>query len=122
MLDISENAVLIRINRLFDESMSEVALYEATRGVWVIGSRRENVEIALSVYKGQVKEVYEVSAWHPAGSTPYDTRSNEELTRKGRWEFTGKIATNDIRNKYLGQSVADYFVRGNSNPVKYVNC
>ncbi|MGF1685070.1 hypothetical protein L4D78_28120, partial [Photobacterium minamisatsumaniensis] len=72
MLEISENAILIRINRLYDEALSAAELYEATRGVWVIGSRREKVELALTVYKGEIKEVYLVSSWHPAGSTPYE--------------------------------------------------
>ncbi len=33
MLEITENVVLIRINRLFEESMTSEALYEATRGI-----------------------------------------------------------------------------------------
>ncbi len=122
MLEITENAVLIRINRLFDEAMTEKALYEATRGVWVIGVRREKVEIAFSVYKGEVKEVYKVSNWYPAGTTPYETRPLNELQRAGRWEFIGEVANDDIRSKYIGKSVSDYFVKGNSNPIKYINC
>ncbi|MBB1315828.1 hypothetical protein [Aliivibrio sp. SR45-2] len=122
MLDITENVVLIRINRLFDETMTQEALYEATRGVWVIGPRREKVDIAFSVYKGEVKGVYKVLSWHPAGTTSYETRPVEELKRDGRWEFTGEIANAEIRDKYLGKSVADYFSKGNSNPIKYINC
>ncbi|MGF1679694.1 hypothetical protein [Photobacterium minamisatsumaniensis] len=122
MLEISENAILIRINRLYDEALSAAELYEATRGVWVIGSRREKVELALTVYKGEIKEVYLVSSWHPAGSTPYESRSEEELKRTGRWEFLGSVATDVIRSKYKGQSVVDYFPNGSANPIKYVNC
>ncbi|HCE3485650.1 TPA: hypothetical protein NG615_004442 [Vibrio parahaemolyticus] len=122
MLEITENAVLIRINRLFEESMTSEALYEATRGIWKIGSRREKLEIAFSVYKGEIKEVYTVHNWLPAGSTPYQTRSLDESKKDGRWEFVGQVASDEVRDKYLGKSVSAYFSKGNSSPIKYVNC
>ncbi|EOA9034778.1 hypothetical protein ACIMS2_002162 [Vibrio harveyi] len=122
MLEITENAVLIRINRMFEESMTSEALYEATRGIWKIGSRREKLEIAFSVYKGEIKEVYTVHNWLPAGSTPYQTRALDESKKDGRWEFVGQVASDEVRDKYLGKSVSAYFSKGNSNPIKYVNC
>jgi hypothetical protein len=45
--------------------------YEATRGVWKVGPRREDVNFALAIYKGVVIEVFEIHDWHPAGSTTF---------------------------------------------------
>ena len=71
---VTEPAVLIRIQKSYNPKMSHQALYEVTRGVWKVGSRREQVEIALAVFDGIVREVFRVAQWHPAGSTTYTTR------------------------------------------------
>jgi uncharacterized protein len=68
-VDIHEKAILIRINRLYRYGMSEVELYEATRGVWKIGKRREKADYAFAVFRGIVKEVYKITQWFPAGET-----------------------------------------------------
>jgi hypothetical protein len=56
-----------------------------------------------------------------AGSTPYLTRSKEDVSYPGRWEFIGEHAALAIRNKYIGKSVAHYFKKGAANPITYVN-
>lgn len=118
---VSEPALLIRINKMYKDGMSTQSLYEATRGVWVIGERRNAVLYAFAVAKGIVREVYEVNSWHPAGSTPYKTRPLQDVSYKGRWEFVGEVAPVAIREKYLDCSVADYFPKGAANPIMYVN-
>jgi hypothetical protein len=123
---ITERVILIRINQLYRGGMDADSLYDATRGVWVIGPRRERVEYAFSVFKGIVKEVYKIKKWYPAGikATYYKTRPecNEMWTYDPqRWEFEGEIA-NDIREKYLKKSVKRYLTDGSQNPIKYVNC
>ena len=99
--------------------MSDVALYEATRGIWKLGTRREHAHIALAVFEGRVIEVFEIQTWHPAGTTPYKTRRFDDVS--GRWEFVGCVAPAGVRDKYVGQSVADYFSYGAANPIQYVN-
>ncbi len=118
---ITEPALLIRINQMYSPGMSKQALYEATRGVWVIGERREKVLYAFSVAEGVIREVYEIHSWHPAASTPYSTRPLHDVDYKGRWEFIGDLAPSAIREKYIGCSVADYFPKGAANPIMYVN-
>jgi hypothetical protein len=118
---ITEAAVLIRINRTFSAEMSAEALYEVTRGVWVIAKRREQVQFAFAVAGGIVREVYEVHSWHPAGTTPYNTRSQADVNHEGRWEFVGAVAENEIREKYIDTSVVDYFPKGAANPIMYLN-
>ena len=72
----------------------------------------------MAVYRGVVREVYAVERWYPAGATFKDTR----MRVSGRWEFTGHVAEDRVRDKYLGRSVAHYFKQGQQNPVVYVNC
>lgn len=126
-IHIEEKALLIRVNRLFREGMSDGELYEITRGIWKLGSkRREEVDYAFAIYQGVVQEVYEVVRWFPAGTLEYTYRimkaSMSPTSFEGRWEFEGRVADDTIRNKYVGQSVKHFFKFGASNPIMYVNC
>jgi hypothetical protein len=114
---VREPALLITINRLYRSGMSPLELYEATRGVWVVGPRRDKAELALAVYQGVVREVYRIRAWHPAGTLAYQTRSDFRSDDVGRrWEFEGEIA-GDVRDQYIDRSVG----KGGQNPIRYVN-
>lgn len=119
---VTEPTLLIRINRLYQHGMSAVALYEVTRGVWRVGSRREGARYALAVFEGVVREIYVIETWHPAATTMYSTRDRGEMSTEGRWEFTGRIAPTEVRDRYFGRSVAAYFKRGQQSPVVYVKC
>jgi hypothetical protein len=120
-VSIAEPAMLIRINQFYREGMSGKALYEATRGVWKVGERRNGAMIAIAVFQGLVKEVYQIESWHPAGTTPYETRSPETYNIPGRWEFVGRVADHTIKSKYVDGNVGHYFLRGDQAPVRYVN-
>jgi hypothetical protein len=124
-VNIDEPAILIRINQAFRYSMSEIELYDYTRGKWVLNPERaNNANIALSVYKGVVQEVYSVISWYEAGMTFSTRQQNERLKKRknqDRYEFIGNIAPEEIREKYKGKSVEHYFNIGNSNPILYVN-
>jgi hypothetical protein len=120
-VEVSEPALLLRIPELYKEGMSDHSLYEATRGVWKVGKRREAVQYALAVADGIVRDVFVIGQWHPAGTTGYVTRESTAVHVEGRWEFTGSRASDGLREKYVGHSVAHYFARGASNPVRYVN-
>ncbi|TDL77393.1 hypothetical protein E2R56_04250 [Rhodococcus qingshengii] len=117
-VNIDEPAILIRLNRLFRYDMTDIELYDATRGVWKIGDDREKVKYAFAVFDGIVHEVYKVLAWFQAGST-LNTRG--PLDEKNRWEFVGQKAEESKRSKYMGKSVDHYLTRGAQNPIKYVN-
>lgn len=118
---IDDPVLLIRVPRAFRAGMSNVALYEATRGLWKIGPRRDRVRYALAVYEGTVKEVYEIAHWQPALTTPYTTRKLDPALAVGRWEFVGKAAPDSVRQLYLAKSVAAHFKKGAKNPIAYVN-
>ena len=82
---IVDPVLLIRINRRYRHGMSDRELYEATRGVWKLGPRRNGAKLALAVFEGVVREVFEIQNWHPAGTTSYQTRT--DIRSLDRWEF-----------------------------------
>jgi hypothetical protein len=122
-VDVIDPSILIRINNAFRYNMTDEEIYDATRGIWVIGKRRESARLAMAVFAGIIREVYEIESWHPAGSTFYKTRDQEELAKKSdkRWEFTGKVASASFRDRYLGRSVAHLFREGQQSPVVGIN-
>ncbi len=109
---VTEPALLIRINRTYREGMSSLALYDATRGVWKLGPRRNGAHLALAVYQGRVAEVYEIHDWQIANTKPYTTRTIEPSLMRGRWEFSGALAAGPVRQKYLRKFVGQYFTPG----------
>ena len=115
-VSVREPALLITINQLYRSGMSPLELYEATRGFWVIGPRRDQAELAMAVYQGVVREVYRIRGWHPAGTLAYETRDAAPYRGRGRWEFEGEIAE-DVRDDYIDRSVG----KGGQNPIRYVN-
>ena len=118
---IAEPVLLIRINKLYRPGMNAEALYEATRGVWTCGIRREKARYAFAVYQGVIREVYEIEAWHKGGTLEYRTRSREEVDAPNRCEFSGKVSEK-LSAKYKGGSVDRYFSKGAQLPYTYVNC
>lgn len=114
--------MLIKINRLFRSDMSELELYEATRGTWVLGRRREKAKYACAVFRGVVREVYQIDEWNPAGTKDYSTRDDSAFAGNGRWEFCGRKAPETVRNRYLLRSVRHLQGASAQNPIRYVNC
>jgi hypothetical protein len=121
-VQIEEPALLIRINQHYRYGMTDLELYETTRGVWKVGETRNKATYAMAVYRGIVREVYAIHDWYPAGSTRYATRSQDDLAVPGRWEFQGVVAPEILRHKYMGKSVAAYFAANSQNPIRYVMC
>lgn len=118
-IDIDEPSVLIRVNRLYRPGMGPRELYEITRGVWVIGERRETLRYAFAVYRGIVREVYRIRRWQRGGTTP--GRLRRRIQDWGhRWEFVGSVAEPSVRLRYVGGSVAHLLPDGARNPIRYV--
>lgn len=125
---VDDPALLIRINQAFRYSMTPMELYDYTRGQWRLNpNRARKANYALAVFEGIVQEVYTIRHWYEAGHT-FNVRQNDEHREpenkevlKGRYEFIGNLAPDDIRQKYRFKSVGHYFKRGNSNPIMYRN-
>lgn len=119
--DITNNMMLIKINKRYRNDMTPFELYEATRGYWSVNfERAKGIDYVLSVYDGMVLEVYEVVEWLPALST-FMTRPDKPSPEsvKGRYEFVGRIADDDIRKMFVDKSVKEFFSPGEQNPFKY---
>ena len=121
-ITIPEKTILIRISKLYHDSMTAEEIYEATRGVWKIGERRNEADYVFTVANGEIKEIFKIKSWLPAGSQKYNTRPNSDIEIEGRWEFNGNIAEDLIRKKYIGKSVKQYLPHGAANPITYINC
>lgn len=114
-VEIKHKAIMITINKLYRSDMTPLELYEATRGVWNTGEKSRNqVDYAMALYKGIIKEVYKIKKWYPAGTLTYKTRGGYDW--EGRWEFDGEIAY-DIRDQYIGR----YVEKKGQGPFEYKN-
>ena len=100
-----EPCIIININKKFERFMSPDDLYKVTRASWVLGPKKDKAKYVITSYRGWVREVFEINSWQKATN--------------GRWEFTGKIANENIRNKYINQSLKKFIIKGNQNPIKY---
>jgi hypothetical protein len=116
--NMKHKSVLIIINRLYRSDMTGEELYEATRGIWKIGTKRDKAEFAMAVYHGIVREVYRIRRWLPAGTLKYKTRDSRGFKRSGRWEFEGEVAY-DIRDRYINFSVRHLLGKKSQNPIRY---
>lgn len=97
-----------RINEMTEKYGPADARYEATRGCWRIKMPNiENYPYVFSVSDGIVREVYKVNEWH----------LNEYRERK---EFTGSVAPKEIRERFVGKRIPEYYSKkGMASPVLY---
>ena len=79
----------------------------------------EDARYAFAVYRGIIKEVYEIGEWLLAGSTKYRRRQFTPAHLKNRYEFVGKVAPDEIRDKYIGKRMPEPH---GQNPIRYYNC
>lgn len=122
-VEIEEDAIGITINQSYYYGMSAEELYEVTRGIWVIGERRQSAQFVLAIYRGIVKEMYKVQNWYPAGTTEYQHRQFDPEALVGRCEFIGTVASR-VREKYVGKRIRirKQIIKGSQNPIRYFNC
>lgn len=130
--DVTDNIMLININKRYHNNMSSLELYESTRGFWRVSKTKANdVDYVLAVYGGAVLEVYEVAGWYDALTTMMFTRDDvtideyesdyeDEDFSYDRREFVGRVAKSAIRDKYIHKSVEHFYGNGKRNPIRYI--
>ena len=117
--DITENIIIIKINKSYESGMDAERLYDITRGCWKISiPYASQADYALSVVFGEVKEVYKIFEWVPASEEKRKTIEYDAEIEKGRIIFKGEVAPDNIRQKYLYKNVKGLYKRGEANPVK----
>ncbi len=112
-IEIREPVLLSIVNRHYRRGMSAAELYEITRGNWVVGKRRKQVNYGFAVYRGIVREVYAVERWFPTTARDVNQKTQQ------RWQFDGRIAVE--LQYYVGGSVEEYLSLGAQNPIRYIN-
>ncbi len=120
VVHVNEPVVAININQTYRDGISAGDLYDATRGIWRLSKEHaEAARYAFAVYQGVIKEVYEIDEWLPAGSTKYRNRQFASAHLKNRYEFVGKVARDEVRDKYIGRRMPEPH---GQNPIRYYNC
>ncbi len=126
---IAEPAMLITVNQLYDRGMPPDVLYESTRGKWVVGERRNNAKFAFAIFRGIIRQVYEIDSWEVAVEEDDAEIRKAWVAERGidlkvggraRWRFAGRVA--EGLSHYVGKTVENYVKRGAQYPIKYVNC
>lgn len=111
---VEENVIFININKLYKRGGSVENIYQATKESWVIAKNKiEKIRFVLSEYRGLIVEVFEVENWYEVPTI--DKKGKDKI----RWGFNGKVASNEIRGKYINKSVAHTKKRGAANPIYY---
>lgn len=116
-VDPKHSGLAFLLNKTYKSGMSELELFEATRGVWYQVPRDEKFKFAYATYGGLIKEVYEIHGWVKAGTQQYFTRNIIKNEKSKRWEFIGRIADESVRKLYVGRvlerdrSYGDPFVK-----------
>lgn len=100
--ELETNVIVFYLNGTYHPSLSEQALYDATRQYWGVSLERANSKyedgslvypIALAVVDSIVVGVFDIVQWFPAGTT-YSSRSSkvrntDEPEKKTKAEFIG---------------------------------
>lgn len=118
--EIRHNILVININNTFDHKKRKrngppvydrPNIYEATRGWWVLDSKRaKNVDYVLAEYKGIIRAVFQPEIWL------------QDIENRGtkRWGFEGsEVSDLEICKLYLNKEVPK--IRGMANPIRYFN-
>ena len=119
--DISDDIVIIKINKSYNPNMTALELYDVTRGCW---KRKidsvSSAKYALATVYGEVVEVYKIDYWVPAPALKRETIPFDAEVEKGRIGFFGTVAEQKVREKFIGKSVKNFFKQGEVNPVKLI--
>ena len=121
--DVPYKVVCLHVNKHYDPDMTKMEKYDLVRGFWNVGiERASKAKYVFAVNHGRVVEVFKDVHWFTAGSTymaprPYDGRGPVDKKKK---EFVGKFASEAVRKKFIGKSVAKITKVGVQNPVSYI--
>jgi hypothetical protein len=119
-LEVNHELLLVRLNKHFRPGLSDLQLYDLTRGVWGLNAeRKDTVEFVLALANGLVRGVFTPESWHPAGTTQYIHAPRDDVDLPNRWEFVGSLAPQKIQDLYLHRDASSSFIRGNANSFGY---
>lgn len=119
LLEISNNCIIININKKYQRGNAEHAIYNATKEVWTISKARiKNLKYVLSEYRGLIVEIFEVDRWYEK-ERGFNPGSQKYGLIKVGYGFEGRIAPDEIRDKYINRSIQHVKKRGSATVVRY---
>ena len=117
--EIENNCIIININKKYERGAGKNSIYEATKETWTIDKRKLNrLKYVLSEYRGLIVEVFEVEEWYEKERGYLPSSKKFGQTKIG-YGFVGKIADNNIRNRYVNKSISHIKRRGAASVIRY---
>lgn len=119
LTEISGDCIIININRRYKRGIGGQSIYEATKETWTIAKQRiPLLKYVLSEYKGLIVEVYEVVEWYEKERGYMPSAKKYGQTKIG-YGFNGKVAPDEIRNKYINKSITHTKIKGSASAIRY---
>jgi hypothetical protein len=116
---IPKNCIIININSSYKKTSDEDRLYQATKEIWKMADpRHSDLKFALSEYKGQIVEVFQIDRWYPKQRGYNKGTKKYGQTYQG-YGFDGQVAPDNLRNLYINKTIAHKKKKGASNPITY---
>ncbi len=123
---ITNECVIININRKYDRKLMSNAIYEATKGIWAINKDQlidpKTNEIlrkyVLSEYHGRIVEVFEVLQWYQE-EREFNKGSKRAGDKRMGMAFQGHPAKDEIRKLYRFKSISHHKKRGSATAHRF---
>ena len=116
---ISSDCIIININKQYKRGSGKDAIYNATKEIWTIDKKRiPTLKYVLSEYKGLIVEVFKVDNWYEK-ERGYNPGTKSFGKTKVAYGFEGKVAPDEIRNRYINKSIAHKKVKGAASAIRY---
>ena len=123
--DFSGKVVLLNIVKNWENGMEDTndaersfSLYEASRGSWVMNyDEAQELDYAIPVHDGKIIEVYKVVKWCHENEVMRNP-AYVEPSKGERCDFVGRKADDDIRSKYIGNTVREMYEWPKQNSVR----
>ena len=94
--------VCVNVSDTWDPSAGSLDNYRNVLGFWRLDTQKANTyDYICAVYNGAVCEVYEATQWVEVDEASFGPFSDG----KSRSQWHGKLAPNNVRNLYVGQTV-----------------
>ena len=108
--EIKDNIIMFKISNSYKYGMKPNEIYDITRSAWRVNiNEAEQYQYALAIYDNVVLEVYEIVQWFKGGRVTFNSVFEGEWKNEKRYEFVGKIASEEIRSRYRNRSVKNLY-------------
>jgi hypothetical protein len=106
-LIVIDDVLAVKLADDTQENICKFDLYNIVRSNILFGRSEPKIRFVFAIKNNIVKEVYNVSAWIPSGSTMNPEYDNCSVLDEDdvSWEFVGTIAHPSFRNLYINKKI-----------------